>query len=71
MTKSAIIALLEQEVNGGLHINEADRLDELGMDSLDYLSLIVKLEEKSGRDVPKDRLSKFENVGELVAFFSH
>ena len=44
-------------------------LSSLPMDSLDYLDLIVKLEDVTGISVTRKNLTAFENVGDLADFF--
>lgn len=48
----------------------SDRLDDIGLDSLDYLEVINKLEDVSGKHLPPERLGSFGTVGELADWFA-
>ncbi len=47
-------------------ITEASTLEELGLDSLDRVSLSFDLEEKYGVEIPEHRLSTIVTVGDIV-----
>jgi len=44
-------------------------LSDLGLDSLNLALLIVKLEERTGRDPFRDGFQNFQTVGELVTLY--
>jgi acyl carrier protein len=69
MTPSAVLALINDE----LDIENAQPhqpLTDLGMDSLDYVDLVLKLEQMSGVVVPKDKVVKFRTVADLIGYFA-
>ena len=69
MTSTEVRAVISQEL--GFQIGEVDpNLADLGVDSLDYLDLVNKLEHASGKDVPTAGLAKFKTVGDLERFFA-
>ncbi len=69
MTSFDVLATISDEL--ALDSVSSDQvLGDLGMDSLDYVDLILKLEQESGITVPKDRVVKFRTVGALVDYFS-
>lgn len=41
---------------------------DLGADSLDVLQLLLTIQEKMGITIPDEELSKFETVGDVVAY---
>ena len=47
-------------------IKPESSFQELGIDSLDTIEMIMKLEDKIGKEIELDR--KVETIGELVAF---
>lgn len=47
-------------------ITEASTLEELGLDSLDRVSLSFDLEEKYGVEIPEHRLATIVTVGDIV-----
>lgn len=53
----------------GVPVFWGEKLAELPMDSLDYLDLILKLEAITGVDVPRDKMSSFVTVDDLIGFF--
>ena len=47
---------------------EAQIKRDLGADSVDILQLLMRLEDDYGVVIPDQELSKFETVGDVVAF---
>ena len=67
MTSFDVLATISDEL--ALDSVSSDQvLGDLGMDSLDYVDLILKLEQESGIIVPDE--AKFRTVGALVDYFS-
>ena len=48
-------------------VTSQSTLDELGLDSLDRVSLSFDLEEKYNVEIPESRLAAIKTVGDLVA----
>ncbi len=53
--------------NASAGVSDADRLDDLGLDSLRRLSLAADLEERLGVSVPDEKMTPATTVGELRA----
>ena len=67
MTSFDVLATISDEL--ALDSVSSDRvLGDLGMDSLDYVDLILKLEQASGIKAPDE--AKFRTVGALIDYFS-
>lgn len=54
------------EESGEKEITAASRLDEIGIDSLEFVSLIQRIEEEFG-PLPKEMKLKIETVQDLIA----
>ena len=65
-----IIALIQKRMpEGKKTLEPADRLKELGIDSLSFVELIFDLEEKFNIQIPynaNDTEPEFETVGEVI-----
>ena len=46
----------------------AEIVDDLGADSLDFVELVMAVEEEFGLKIPDDECEKLVTVGDLVAF---
>jgi len=44
-------------------------LAELGLDSVDVVSIVFAVEEKYGVEIPEDAFKETENLGQLLATF--
>lgn len=53
------------EESGVKQLGEATTFEELGMDSLDFVSMIQAIEKEFG-PIPKSHLIGIENVGNLI-----
>ena len=53
----------------GLYVGRDTELSDLGIDSLDYLDLLLELEKQSGKDFPRSRMGEFTSVGQLADYF--
>jgi acyl carrier protein len=69
VTESALLDLIAKEslVERGKLVREA-RLTDLGISSLDMISLLFELEERYGVIVEEAELSSMTTVGELTDF---
>ena len=65
-----IIALIQKRMPEGMKaLDSADRLKDLGIDSLSVVELIFDLEEKFNIQIPynaNDSQPEFETVGEVI-----
>ncbi len=48
--------------------NEASFTTDLGADSLETVELIMKLEEEFGIDIPEEKSSEIQTVGDAIRF---
>jgi acyl carrier protein len=66
-------ALLEQKGLSNQALNENSEFlgGELGIDSLDLATLLVKLEEISGSDPFREGFKEFRTIGELAKIYDH
>ena len=71
MTQFRAVAIIE-EVAGIAPgtVVYTDKLDDLAIDSLDYLLIVQHLEEESDKELPPEMLGSFGTVGDLSAWFS-
>lgn len=60
------LEIIRQEL--GEYIEKLDRLDSLGLDSLDMLSLVNEIETEIGVQVPPEALVEMVTVGDLCAY---
>jgi len=49
-------------------VPEADFVDDLGADSLDYVELLERTEEEFGIEIPDEESDKFKTVGDAVKY---
>ena len=62
-----IAAIIADHTGGDIaEISEATTFEELGVDSLDTVEMVMRLEEDIGIELELD--GKFETVGDLVKF---
>ena len=65
--KETVLRVVERETGRAATLETP--LGELGLDSLDYLDLVVQLEEETGIQVPDTKIGDFDTVGDLTRFF--
>jgi len=67
---SAVIAVIAGKVRGGRpQIKLTDKLEDLGLESLDAVEMIFELEEKFDITIPynaNDSRTEFDTVGDVV-----
>lgn len=63
-TTKRLLEIVEDE--SGSSATAETALDSLGLDSLDYLSLILRIETSFHVDIPKQALLDFEAVGDIA-----
>ena len=67
MVFEKIAAIIAENTGGdAAEITQATTFEELGVDSLDTVEMVMKLEEDLGIELEMD--GKFETVGDLVKF---
>lgn len=67
--KEQIICLLAYQINSAPQkIALSDTLDQLGMDSLDVIEFIMKMEEEFGIEIPDEEAEKFKTVFDVVNY---
>lgn len=59
-----IIALVEEET--GKEVTADTLLDSLDIESLDFLDLLLTIQEKFGVIIPDSVVAKINNVGDMV-----
>lgn len=66
MTKNEVLMLVRRET--GRAANEDTPVDDLGMDSLDFLHLIQVLEGAAEREIPFERFAEIKRltIGDLA-----
>ena len=68
MTQAQILKEMELELNQP--ISPDMLLSDLKMDSLEYMSLVLKLEDKTGARLPRHLVAGFKTAGGLADWFS-
>jgi acyl carrier protein len=66
--RSVIASALKVNVN--LLFSENRLFEDLGVDSLDKITLLVMLENEFGRAIPDEDASKFTSVGEVEQYIA-
>jgi acyl carrier protein len=54
------------ELETGKAVTEETTIDSLGLDSLDFLDLMLAVEKESGKKVPDDKFGDLHTVGDIV-----
>ena len=69
MVFEKIAAIIADQTGGDVaEITRETTFEELGVDSLDTVEMIMKLEEDLGIELEMETESRFETVGDLVRF---
>lgn len=61
--------MIAEEI-GRFHVKHEEKLSELEIDSLDFLSIVTRLESVTEMEVPKELLTRFETAGDLADWFA-
>lgn len=62
--RERLLELIEQETE--IAAGEQTRLDDLGLDSLDYLDLMLKIGQMEDVDIPAEAMVEFETVDDVL-----
>lgn len=65
--RDKVLEVIAEEV--GHPVNEGDLLDDLGLDSLDFINLMMQLREKAG-PIEDSQFPSFRTVADIVAFYA-
>ena len=57
-------AVIEREINQ--KVTEETPLEDLQVDSLEYLALILAIEREAGKDIPPTAYADFSTVGDIA-----
>jgi acyl carrier protein len=63
-----VYVIIERET--GQSVTAETPLDALGIDSLEFAELLMKLAEETGKEVPDSKLAELHTVGDLARAFS-
>lgn len=72
MTSFEILSFISDRIGGnelGYPVSMDNNISDLGIDSLDYLDLLNGLEERTNKDVPKEKAANFQTVRQIAEFF--
>jgi acyl carrier protein len=58
------LEIIREEVGPAVQMD--DRLDSLGLDSLDLLQLLVRIQDEHEMDIPPAALASLQTVGDIV-----
>lgn len=64
-TKDSVIAVIERET--GRSVDASTKIDELGVDSLEFLNMLQEIENESGVRVNDSEIPANGKVGDIVA----
>ncbi len=68
MIESAVVEVITREKKCAPEdINMETRLDELGIDSLQAITILYELEERFGLEIPNELMENLETVGDIVS----
>jgi acyl carrier protein len=70
-TRQTILAILEDtapEIDAASVDTSAHFIEELSMDSLDFLDLVTRVYQETGVNIPEQDYGKIDNVDALVAY---
>lgn len=59
-----VLATIERET--GQTVTAETPIDELQVDSLEYLELLLTIQEETGMTLPGERMDALETVGDIV-----
>ena len=70
MDKEEIRAVIEEAVIGIdlSNVEDDERFEEIGIDSLDHASILLIVEEKSGKKIPDEALQECSSIAGIVSF---
>lgn len=68
MTKAEVLAAIDDHT--GTTLDGSERIDSLGIDSLEYLDLLLGLERASGKSLDRGLAFSIETTGELAERFA-
>lgn len=68
MTSEQVCAVIERET--GQAVTEETPMDSLGVDSLEFIDLLLTLEDESGKNVPFEKAAELKTVGNLAREFA-
>lgn len=60
-----VLEIIEAET--GQAVTGDTLLEELAVDSLEFLDLVLKIEEETGKDLDDERIPALKTVGDLIA----
>ena len=63
-----LLTVIERET--GQIVTEETPLDDLGVDSLEFMDLVLMLANETGKDVPDAKLGEMQTVGDLLREFA-
>ncbi len=70
-TRQTIIGILRDtapELDADQVDTSAHFIDQLGMDSMDFLDMVTRVYEETGVDIPEKDYEQVENLDQLVAY---
>lgn len=47
-------------------VTEFTPLSDLGLDSLDFLDLLLAIEQQTGKSVPENKIAELHTVGDII-----
>lgn len=68
MIESAVVEVITRERQCAPEsINMETRLSELGIDSLQAITILYELEERFGIEIPNELMEELESVGDIIS----
>lgn len=66
-TRETIVKIIEEKMSASEIEDDANLVDDLGMDSLDYIEVVMEIEEKFAIRIDDEKLEPIKTMGELIA----
>lgn len=64
--RDTIIKIIEDKMSASELEDDARLVDDLAMDSLDYVEVVIEIEEKFGIRIDDEKLQPIETIGQLI-----
>lgn len=68
MTKEEVLTVIEEYA--GRELSEDTKIDQVAVDSLEFVDMILHLSDVIGKDLPDELLGRLDTVEDLMAAYS-
>lgn len=68
-TLERVLSVISRETGAG-QLTVETSIDSLGLDSLEFVSLLLEIEKELGKNPDEDKVSGVETIGDLIKAFA-